>query len=290
MKKLSKILMFVGLSVLLVSACTEDPIVREPSPNENSYGVYFLPSNPVDITVQSDATSVTYTVGRLNTSGSISVPLTSESDAVFTVEPTVSFSDGEQFADFQVTFNPLPSDPSTVKIKIAEEYAALYGPGYNEFVGKVKAINWVSLGVGQFFDSFLYLGVVDVEVLKAEGFNNYRIIDPYPVSLVSQDSWYGGPRAEEIEFWVTSGGTVAWDAFWYIGLNYSATPGQPIKAYLPSALAASQAPNDANSKFLTDKIVYFNPYYYIDGLGGYGLQDVYLSLPGGPDLYEYLGL
>lgn len=134
------------------------------------------------------------------------------------------------------------------------------------------------------------VGVVDVEVLKAEGFNQYRIIDPYPVSLVSQDSWYGGPRAEEIAFWVTSGGNVAWDAFWYIGLNYSATEGQPIKAYLPSALAASQAPNDANSKFLTDKIVYFNPYYYIDGLGGYNLQDVYLSLPGGPDLYEYLGL
>ncbi len=290
MKKISKILMFVGLSVLLVSACTEDPIVREPSPNENPYGVYFLPTNPVDITVQSDATSVTYTVGRLNTSGSISVPLTSESDAVFTVEPTVSFSDGEQFATFQVTFNPLPSDPSTVKVRISEEYAALYGPGYNEFVGRVKAINWVSLGVGQFFDTFAYMAIIDVEVLKAEGFNNYRIINPYPAEVMSQDSWYGGPRAEEIEFWVTSGGTVAWDAFWYIGWNYQATDGQPIKAYLPSALSASLAADDALSRFITEKIVEFNPYFYIDGLGGFGEYPVYLSLPGGPDLVEYLGL
>ncbi len=245
MKKISKILMFVGLSVLLVSACTEDPIVREPSPNENPYGVYFLPSNPVDITVQSDATSVTYTVGRLNTSGSISVPLTSESDAVFTVEPTVSFSDGEQFATFQVTFNPLPSDPSTVKVRISEEYAALYGPGHNEFVGAVKAINWVSLGVGQFFDAFLYLGVVDVEVLHEESRVSTITVSliRIPLLWLARTAGMVAPGAEEIEFWVTSGGTVAWDAFWYIGLNYSATAGQPIKAYLPSALAASQAPN-----------------------------------------------
>lgn len=284
MKKISKILMLVGISVLLVSACTEDPIVREPSPNENSYGVYFLSNNPVDVTVKSDATSYTYKVGRLNTSGSISVPLTSEGDPIFTIPATVSFSEGQQIAEFTVTFNPLPSTPSTVKVRIDEQYAALYGPGYNVFEGKLKAINWVSLGTGQFYDVFLGLGVVEVEVLKAEGFNNYRIIDPYPVALVSQDSWYGGPRAEEIEFWVTSGANVTWDKFWYIGLNYQGVAGQPIKAYLPSALAASQAPNDANSKFLTDKVVFFNPYYYIDGLGGYDLQPVYLSLPGGPDL------
>jgi uncharacterized protein (TIGR02145 family) len=145
---------------------------------------------------------------------------------------------------------------------------------------------WESLGIGQFYDAFLDLGLVDVEVQQSiVNRNKYRVIDPYPVALVSQDSWYGGPRSEEIEFWVTSEGTVAWDEFWYIGLNYSATEGQPIKAYLPSALAASQAPNDANSKFLTDNTVYFSPYYYVDSLGGYGLQDVYLSLPGAPDLF-----
>ncbi|MDD4501090.1 MAG: FISUMP domain-containing protein [Bacteroidales bacterium] len=146
---------------------------------------------------------------------------------------------------------------------------------------------WESLGIGQFYDAFLRLGLVDVEVQQSiVDRNKYRVIDPYPVSLVSQDSWYGGPRAEEIEFWVTSGANVTWDKFWYIGLNYQGVAGQPIKAYLPSALAASQAPNDARSKFLTDKKVFFNPYYYVDDLGGYGLQSVYLTLPGESDLTD----
>ena len=146
---------------------------------------------------------------------------------------------------------------------------------------------WESLGIGQFYDAFLRLGLVDVEVQQSiVDRNKYRVIDPYPVSLVSQDSWYiAGPRSEEIVFWVTSEGTVAWDAYWYIGLNYQANESQPIKAYLPSALVAS-SPLDARSKFLTDKKVFFNPYYYVDDLGGYGLQSVYLTLPGESDLTD----
>ena len=191
------------------------------------------------------------------------------------------------------------SDPLVVQI---DQNGVMIPLGIGESIITVRAISgdktltatcevevisqWESLGIGQFYDAFLDLGLVDVEVQQSiVNRNKYRVIDPYPVALVSQDSWYGGPRAEEIEFWVTSEGTVAWDEFWYIGLNYSATEGQPIKAYLPSALAASMASWDANSKFLTDNTVYFSPYYYVDSLGGWGLQDVYLSLPGGSGLF-----
>ena len=193
------------------------------------------------------------------------------------------------------------SDPLVVQI---DQNGVMIPLGIGESIITVRAISgdktltatcevevisqWESLGIGQLYDAFLDLGLVDVEVQQSiVDRNKYRVIDPYPVSLVSQDIWYiAGPRSEEIVFWVTSEGTVAWDAYWYIGLNYQANESQPIKAYLPSALAASQAPNDANSKFLTDKVVFFNPYYYIDGLGGYGLQSVYLTLPGESDLTD----
>ena len=136
--------------------------------------------------------------------------------------------------------------------------------------------------------------VVDVEVKKAEGMNRYRIMAPYPNAILVEaewDNWIGGPKSDFIEFWVNSDKSCSWDKFWYPGLIYQGVASYIIKAYLPSALSSSQASKDALSKVLiTDRLITLCPYFYIDGVGGFGVKSTYLSLPGGPDLYDYLGL
>lgn len=296
MKKISKIIYaLLGISVLLVTACTEDPVVREESPaEENQYLVYFSPSNETDVTVSTEATSYTFTISRSNKSGSITVPLTSESDATFTCPPSVTFADGSATANITVTFAPLSPEPKKVIINIDPQYTAIYSAGHHQYSGTIKAINWISLGNGQFYDAWVMYSVATVEVQKAEGMDRYKIINPYPQSILEEaewGDWIGGPKSAFIEFWIKENKTIAWDKFWYPGLLYQGSSSAIIKGYLPSALSASQAAKDANSKVLiANKLFTLCPYYYIDGLGGFGVQSTWLSLPGGPDLYEYLEL
>jgi len=300
MKKIAKILFsLLGISVLMVTACTEDPLMRETSPEENQYQVYFPPTNSTDVTVSTDATSYTYVIKRNNTSGAITVPLTSESDATFTCPTSVAFADGVETANITVNFTPLSTEPKRVKINIDPQYAAIYGPGHNLFSGTIKAINWVSLGNGQFYDTWVMYNVATVEVMKAEGMDRYRIMNPYPQAILEDaewGDWIGGPKSDFIEFWINPDKTITWEGFWYCGLVYQGSAANPLKHYYPSTLGTilgrpQYAPDDAKSKVITaNKLFLLHPYIWIDGIGGWLGQDTYFSLPGGPDLYEYLEL
>lgn len=161
-----------------------------------------------------------------------------------------------------------------------------------------KAYTWVSLGEGEWFDQFGLMsdasyGIQKVEVLKADGFDRYRILNPYANTEQLTAAWgaaaIGGMKSTSIEFWVLEDGVhVAWDGWWYPGLLYDGD-GTDIKAYYPSALNPSLATDDAKSMFLEEKVVGFYPYWYIDGLGGFGAKYLAaLSLPGGPDLEAWL--
>lgn len=160
-----------------------------------------------------------------------------------------------------------------------------------------KAYTWTSLGEGEWFDQLALMssdsyGIQKVEVLKAEGFDRYRIMGPYADTDQLTAAWgaecVGGAKSSYIEFWVLEDGShVTWDGWWYPGLLYEGE-GTEIKGYYPSSLNASLAAEDAKSKFLDEKVVGFYPYYYIDGKGGFGTVLCVLSLPGGPDLETWL--
>lgn len=160
-----------------------------------------------------------------------------------------------------------------------------------------KAYTWTSLGEGEWFDQLALMssdsyGIQKVEVLKAEGFDRYRIMGPYAdtdqLTAARGAECVGGAKSSYIEFWVLEDGShVTWDGWWYPGLLYEGE-GTEIKGYYPSSLNASLAAEDAKSKFLDEKVVGFYPYYYIDGKGGFGTVLCALSLPGGPDLETWL--
>ncbi len=152
------------------------------------------------------------------------------------------------------------------------------------------------LGVGEWFDNFSLMssnedfGIQKVVVYKSG--NYYRIMDPYANEeqmALRWDDKLGGNKSSYIEFWVLENGqNVAWDGWWFPGILYDGA-GTDIKAYYPSVLSASLAADDAKSKFYAEKVIGFYPYWYIDGIGGWGTKyPCYLSLPGGPALESWL--
>lgn len=164
-----------------------------------------------------------------------------------------------------------------------------------------KAYTWVSLGTGEFFDNFVG-NYNNVEVLKADGFDIYRVMNPYPADVLTGPALGYGPAGTEfgiggapcpyIEFWVLENGiNIAWDVKFSTTIDYTGA-GDTIWHYYPADFNDKYAPKAENCKFLNaDKtIVQFWPIAYIDGLGGYGdnYAPCLLSLPGGPSLETIL--
>lgn len=210
---------------------------------------------------------------------------------------TISFAAGSNTAKAYVTYDYdklSATDSYVVEVAVTSEaYTSQYTAVTSAF-SCVKA--WKDLGVGQFYDALVLetstsFGIANCTILQSpDGALRYRIMAPYADKAQRIAAW--GPAeaeatpSEYIEFWVNDEETmsVTWNKFWLTGLWYGGTPGDDIKAYLPSVKGSS----DAACGFLDEKLVQFTPYYYIDGLGGFGLYQCLLSFPGGPDLEELL--
>lgn len=136
-----------------------------------------------------------------------------------------------------------------------------------------KAYTWVSLGTGTFTDNWGWAITYNVEILKAEGFDRWRVVGPYRESEINDDGqwedWLAGGSADYIEFWLRTDGIVDFYPF-YTGIIYSGTPGAEIWCY------PGKAPYDftagvtmAYNKFVDEKTVQLAPLYWIDGMGGW---------------------
>lgn len=297
---MKKYILFFALALGAVSCTLSDP-VRDPSPEDIPCGVYFLATDkaakinlPV-ATVEATDTKYTYHVGRTNNQGDLTVGLVNHSDPCFTVPSSVSFKNGEYTAKFDITFSSVPAEDTPVNIEIAPEYVSYYAAGAPKLNVALNCL-WENLGMGQWF-CWYYEEIWDVRVQKSKVPPvRYRVLDVYTEAQIVAA---GGASIldtklipEFLEFTLTDepsdegGEFITWDKWFYIGANYQGVSGQPIKAYLPSALNSSQADYDYESSNIGfgGKLFEIAPYFYIDGLGGFGVQYCYLSLPGGPDL------
>lgn len=258
------------------------PVVR--SNSKEAATVNLVASLPLGITVAGNATQ-----------------LDTLKNGVIPYSTTVSFAAGEAQAACVLNISVMEVGSNYKgSISIAE------GEDINEHKVTLstaftlaKAYTWVSLGQGEWFDQLSLMssdsfGIQSVEVLKADGFERYRIMAPYANMDQLAAAWgassLGGNKSSFIEFWVLENGTnVAWDSWWYPGILYDGD-GTDIKAYYPSALDASLAVENDKSKFTDEKVVAFYPYWYIDGLGGFGTKyPCFLTLPGGPSMEEVIG-
>jgi len=159
-----------------------------------------------------------------------------------------------------------------------------------EIIDSIVITEWKSLGIGQFYDQFVLNHVQPVEILKSEEEDKYRVLNPYQdLSAEEWGEWMGGTDCPYIEFWSYDSNNstyLKWDKFWYSTLLYNNT-GIDLKAYYPSFLSSSFAYLDLKSTWFMENVAVLYPYWFVDGLGGYGAGDaVYISLPGGTDLVE----
>lgn len=130
-----------------------------------------------------------------------------------------------------------------------------------------KEYDWVSLGMGTFTDYFTIGDVTyNVEIQKAEGFDRWRVIDPYAESIKNDDGdngdWLDTAACPYIEFWNIGDGLVSFNPY-YIGLLYQGDPSAKIYAYPATALGLTNI-----SGWADEKTVLLAPYYYVPALGG----------------------
>ena len=272
----------------------------------NNCEVSFVQSTTFNTEILGTATTFDITLSRNTSAESATVAVKSTLSSDIVCPASVTFNAGESTATLTLDVSAMKVGTKyTGKISLADTTS------YNANIAVVstsvtlqKVYTWVSIGKGEWFDNFLLysgtsLGIQEVEVLKAEGFERYRIIAPYAnidqlkagtAAHFGANATLAGPSDNKdsyIEFWVLENGeNIAWDGWWYPGVLYQ---GIDMKGYYPSYLSSSLAAEDAKSGFYDELVVGFYPYWYMDDLGGFGAKyPCFLSLPGGPALEGWL--
>lgn len=312
MNKIFKTFLAASVSLLAV-ACNLDQVndVYTAEGNEPSMLQTVFNETELDATIETIAIPVV----RSNSSEAATVNLTATLPAGITVSGTAveTLENGNVVYSTSVSFAAGEAQTGCVlnisEMAVGSSYKGTVAIAEGEKVNEnkvtmstaftlAKAYTWVSLGQGEWFDNLSLMssdsyGIQSVEVLKADGFERYRIMNPYANMDQLAAAWgaesLGGNKSSYIEFWVLENGVnLAWDGWWFPGIRYDGE-GTDIKAYYPSALSSSLADTDAMSAILMDKVFAFYPYWYIDALGGgFGNLPCALVLAGGPSMDEVL--
>lgn len=308
MKIFNKLVLVVGVAGFALASCENEypEYSAGAQANPNSSNAYFDPANATSIAITLDDNAFNVIVKRENAEKATTVNL-AEGDPsdMFTIPSNVAFAEGEDSVTIAVACSDKMESFKSYQLSITidESETNPYVNRQDSFptiVMNVVREDYASLGQGQFYDSFTLYSVADVKVEYSTIKDAYRISCPYSEEKLLEAEWTGWLNYQpspSITFYVSEMDTttnlkhITWDNYWYIGLNYQGTVGAPIKAYLPSSLDASLAASNLESYVhpeFDEKLWVITPYYYIDGLGGFGLKPCYLSLPGGPNLYEVL--
>lgn len=189
-----------------------------------------------------------------------------------TAPSSVSFAAGEQETTIDINLGQELGVGviATITITLNEADASVGGVAETE-ISAYKEYVFESLGMGTFQDNWALGGTYSVEIQKAQGFDRYRVIDPYKEGLTNDDgeweNWIAmGTRCPYIEFWETGEGDLILFNNFALGINYQAVASQPIRAYHASSFSGT---NPEFSKKLDAKTYQLAPYYYINGLGGW---------------------
>lgn len=273
MKHLKNIYVFFSLILIgSMLSCEQDNIGAL---YEEVKGVTFANTTLQNVTVQPNNPTFTVDVLRADASGTLSGPvsikalLPNETELAGCTVSDYSFADGETKTTITVNVEPLIIGVE-LKVELSIPEASVSIDGVEKTTMTVnKSYVWESLGKGKYLDNWASGVEYEVEIQKAEGFDRYRVLNPYVETLKNDDGewedWIATSSAPYVEFWTTTDNLVTFAPF-FIGINYQADAKQPIYAYHASAF---QGLSPDFSKWLDAKTVQLAPYYYIDGLGGW---------------------
>ncbi len=153
-----------------------------PKPSADSIEAYFLSSNASEYILGGDVTSITLSVGRMQSDFAASVPVVVDySDDVFRIPSTVEFAAGEDSAELTIEFPDIPKmEEKSFIIRLdgvaVNPYAVL--DGSDVFTGKVVVSKWIELSDDVQLWLYEQLNCVCYSKLYwLEGFNRFRLED-----------------------------------------------------------------------------------------------------------------
>ncbi len=275
MKYLNKITVLLSFLTLgLLASCNQD----QEGPGYAGSGVTFSSGTLASVVVSPNEPTFTVDIFRTDVStaqtGSVSITaVLADKNKTPLDGCTVtdySFAAGEGMTTVTVNVDPLAIGIDlNVTLSIADTDIAVSGTSKTALVVS-KDYNWQLLGKGTYTDNWSSGVTYEADIYKAEGFDRYRVMDPYTESLKNDDgeweTWVSiGTVTPYVTFWSTTDGMVTFSPF-SMGINYEGDNSQPIYAYPPSAFVG--LPLTFN-KWLDAKTIQLAPYYYIDGLGGW---------------------
>lgn len=275
------------LAVAALSSCSDKGYWDE-APSEQAY--YFTKAS-YEATLSPGANEIVIPVERIYTSASetLDVVFTPGTDCPsdISVASPVTFEAGSNTANVVVKIaDAVPPFTYTGKLtfKGNESYSGISAVSFNCPV----AYTWTSIGKGQFIDAFVMNNaeaMYQVEILKADGFERYRVVEPYKeyyttIGPASWENWIASTGPEYVEFWENESGTLSFKSY-MTGLNYQATSGQPIGAYSWTAFGEDSGYTGDNDIWAEPGYAVLSPVYYINGVGGFGQQKyaVQIALP-----------
>ncbi|MFV0391653.1 MAG: hypothetical protein ACK5KP_07215 [Paludibacteraceae bacterium] len=273
MKRLNKVFLLCSvLFFVLFTSCEQENIGTK---YDNKEGLTFSNSSLTDKTVQATNPKLTVDLyrsdGSIATSGAITFKaiLPDKSELSGVTVSDYSFAEGETKTVITVDVTPLTIGVVlTMELTLPEEITSVGGISETTFKVK-KAYTWQSIGQGKYLDNWTSGVEYPVDIQKAEGFDRYRVINPYVETMKNDDGdwgdWIATSSAPYVEFWTTENNLVSFASF-FIGVNYEADSKQPIYAYHSSSF---QNLSPDFSKWVDAKTVQLAPYYYITGLGGW---------------------
>jgi len=180
----------------------------------------------------------------------------------------------------------------TLEIGVDDAYVNPYSANtYNTYVVSIQRVKWNKLGLCEFNDTFMsQTWSYYAEIEQRDGTNTFRILNPYAGGNNNAEDWAGtlSQSTDKIIFTVlekTESKDADGDTYYYVTFDswetgYWYEDAYMVWAFLPSELSSSLAADDELSVYYPDYgQVILTPYYYIPGLGGFGENPVYITLP-----------
>lgn len=276
--------MLMILSLCVFTSCEQDN--EGAIYNADNQGVSFT-FNAFELSAPANNPIVSVPVYRAVAGDALtsSITVTTEAPGV-TAPSSISFAAGESQTTIDINLGDQLGVGQIVEITVKLNDADASVGGIAEAtVSAYKEYVFESLGMGKFQDNWALGGTYSVEIQKAQGFDRYRVMDPYKEGLTNDDgdwqNWISmGTRCPYIEFWETGEGDLVRFNNFALGINYEGAASQPIRAYHASSFSGTVP---TFSKKLDAKTYQLAPYYYINGLGGWNYTEyngvILIALP-----------
>lgn len=280
-----------ALSLAFV-ACTVEEYT--PAPMEDQSKTYVRADETAPRSLDIDGTDILVPFVR-NTKTDpldVTVELTDTSGIFALKTPTISFADGDSTAFAAVSYSYDALDPAavysiSVTIKseeVTSQYAAVAFP-----LECKKA--WKKLGKGQFID-YYFIGILSEKefIQSPDGSLTYRMLNPFTQNEIEAAQCTFEAEIPYIEFSIAADGSVSWGDYFSTGFGYG---GYSIYYANPDWYNGNTAAAAQNALLAENLVQICYTAAAVSGgsiAGSYGTGYAFISLPGGPDLAEVLGL